>query len=211
MMRAHWPWFLLAALLFVASCPPPQQSQPIAAAPTPVEPEQPGQPAPALDAAQGSAPAIDAGAGGTVADGQPCADGADCQSGICEGEGCGDTLGTCAPRNRACTRDLRAYCGCDGQTFRGSGSCPLRRFAHRGECGQKKADGDKCSAAADCQSGICEGQGCGAGAGVCAPRDRMCTSDLVPYCGCDGATFDSSSGCPGRLYAYRGSCKKQKN
>jgi hypothetical protein len=68
-------------------------------------------------------------------DGAACLEGSECASGVCEGEGCGgETPGTCMPRARGCTRDLRAYCGCDGQTFRGSGSCPMRRFAHRGEC-----------------------------------------------------------------------------
>jgi len=26
------------------------------------------------------------------------------------------------------------YCGCDGQTFQGSGSCPPRPYSHRGAC-----------------------------------------------------------------------------
>jgi len=69
------------------------------------------------------------------ADGEPCLDASECASGICEGEGCdAATPGRCAPASRACTRDLRAYCGCDGTTFRTSGSCPGRRFASRGEC-----------------------------------------------------------------------------
>ena len=68
-------------------------------------------------------------------DGQPCLDAQECISGICEGEGCGAAKpGRCVPRDRACTKDLRPYCGCDGQTFRTSGSCPGRRFASRTEC-----------------------------------------------------------------------------
>jgi hypothetical protein len=65
-----------------------------------------------------------------------CLSGADCPSGVCEGEGCGDaTPGTCAPPEpRACTRDLRQYCGCDGHTFQGSGSCPGARFEQHGPC-----------------------------------------------------------------------------
>jgi len=59
----------------------------------------------------------------------------DCVDGVCEGEGCSnDAPGVCVARARPCTRDLAVYCGCDGQTFRGSGSCPGRRFAHRGAC-----------------------------------------------------------------------------
>ena len=70
-----------------------------------------------------------------VADGGLCERGVECQSGICEGEGCTvNRKGTCMSRNRSCTRDLRAYCGCDGKTFRASGSCPARRFSSRQAC-----------------------------------------------------------------------------
>ena len=69
-----------------------------------------------------------------------------------------------------------------------------------------KADGEACAAAADCLSGICEGQGCGATSGACMSRDRMCTMDAVEYCGCDDTTFTSSGGCPGRLFKHRGPC-----
>ena len=70
-----------------------------------------------------------------------CSTGADCRSGICEGEGCPrDPMaprGVCVPRVRGCLKNLAAYCGCNGQTFHASGSCPGRRFERRGEC---KAD-----------------------------------------------------------------------
>jgi hypothetical protein len=69
-----------------------------------------------------------------LADGAACDAADQCASGICEGEGCGPGQGVCAARDRACTRDLVAYCSCEGETFRTSGSCPGRRFAHRGEC-----------------------------------------------------------------------------
>lgn len=68
-------------------------------------------------------------------DGEKCLQSSDCKSGICEGEGCSaDRPGVCASAQRGCTRDLRPYCGCDGATFRTSGSCPGIRFAHKGEC-----------------------------------------------------------------------------
>ena len=63
-----------------------------------------------------------------------CASDDDCDGGICEGEGCGDVLGTCVARDRMCTRDAQLYCGCDGVEFRASGRCPNRRYAHRGPC-----------------------------------------------------------------------------
>lgn len=69
------------------------------------------------------------------ADGAKCSTAADCTSGVCEGEGCGDGNGTCARASRACTRDARQYCGCDGKTFTASGSCPGQRFSARAACG----------------------------------------------------------------------------
>jgi len=65
-----------------------------------------------------------------------CLSDSDCEGGgTCEGEGCGDDQpGTCGASDRMCTRDAQMYCGCDGENFRGSGSCPGRRYAHRGEC-----------------------------------------------------------------------------
>jgi hypothetical protein len=64
-----------------------------------------------------------------------CLRDADCGDGVCEGQGCGDAEpGTCVAKNRMCTRDSRPYCGCDGQTFRASGTCPGRRYASEGEC-----------------------------------------------------------------------------
>ena len=69
------------------------------------------------------------------ADGAACLTADECSSGICEGEGCTDDApGTCAPEMRACTRDRRPYCGCDGETFFSSGSCPGQRYAKAGPC-----------------------------------------------------------------------------
>jgi hypothetical protein len=185
---------LLLAFAGLLACPKPS--------PTP-EPDQgstvPGgavDPGPAPD---GSAPAT-------------CLRDADCGGGVCEGQGCSDDQpGTCAPEGRMCTRDSRPYCGCDGQTFRSSGTCPGRRFAHEGECASEGqtpgADGSPCLAASDCQSGICEGQGCGDDQpGECKPAARPCTRDLRPYCGCDGQTFRSSGSCPGQRYSAPGEC-----
>lgn len=76
-------------------------------------------------------------AGGKKAGGAACDAAAECDSGICEGEGCGAGQGKCADKERKCTMDLRAYCGCDGKTFNGGGNCPKARFSKRGAC-----DGD---------------------------------------------------------------------
>jgi hypothetical protein len=161
-----------------------------------------------LDSGPGAEPGADNGSmpAGT------CLTSADCTDGVCEGMGCGDDQpGTCVPTDRMCTRDLRPYCGCDGQTFRASGTCPGQRYAHEGECAITEpgggADGSPCLAASDCTSGICEGEGCGDDQpGTCMPTARMCTKDLRAYCGCDGQTFHSSGSCPGQRYASRGEC-----
>lgn len=72
---------------------------------------------------------------GALADGSPCLSANDCASGACEGEGCGEeSPGVCVSEVRPCTRDLRPYCGCDGETFSASSSCPNRRFAAPGPC-----------------------------------------------------------------------------
>jgi len=70
-----------------------------------------------------------------VADGGACERAVQCASGICEGQGCdADHKGVCVSRKRSCTRDLRAYCGCDGATFRASGNCPGRRYEVKAAC-----------------------------------------------------------------------------
>lgn len=165
--------------------------------------------------------AVDPGANPGTTPPSGCLSDADCTDGVCEGQGCSDTEpGTCMPADRMCTRDSALYCGCDGQPFRASGSCPGRRYASKGECapaepssppgsspGGAKADGESCLAASECTSGICEGPGCSdAEPGTCASAQRMCTRDLQVYCGCDGAVFRASGSCPGQRFASRGEC-----
>lgn len=70
-----------------------------------------------------------------------------------------------------------------------------------------RAAGDSCTAADQCGSGVCEGEGCGDDTpGTCAAPHRMCTRDARSYCGCDGKTFVSSGTCPGQRYASTGAC-----
>lgn len=72
---------------------------------------------------------------GPLAAGEPCLQSSECASGVCEGQGCTDEEpGVCAEEPRPCTRDHRAYCGCDGQTFFSSSSCVGQRYAHPGTC-----------------------------------------------------------------------------
>jgi hypothetical protein len=176
--------------------------------PTPVRPTPPAEP-----------PSNGAVAPGSVAAGGACEIAADCASGVCQGMGCGPRQGVCADKMARCTRDLVAYCGCDGKTFRASSTCPGQRFANKGECGgssggannstpAKRPDGASCRVASDCASGICEGKGCGDENGRCASKMRACTMDMAPYCGCNGKTFRTSGSCPGRRYKRRGECPR---
>jgi hypothetical protein len=143
-----------------------------------------------------------------ASEGKPCTSNAECPGGACIGdglEGCGGAPGRCGPDR--CTRDRRAYCGCDGVTFHASGKCPGAEYAYRGECKSAQADGAACLSGSDCKSGICEGQGCGnAAAGKCMSRKRQCTLDAVEYCACDGTVFRGSGTCANRRYRKRGAC-----
>jgi hypothetical protein len=70
-----------------------------------------------------------------LSDGAVCFDSSECGSGMCEGLGCGTAEpGRCAAMDRMCSKDLQRYCGCDGVTFRSSGTCPARRYQNKGSC-----------------------------------------------------------------------------
>ena len=67
---------------------------------------------------------------GGKAAGEACLKHFECASWVCEGQGCGDDApGTCAAETRTCTLDRKPYCGCDGETFLSSGTCPMERYA----------------------------------------------------------------------------------
>ncbi len=133
--------FALSWALVLAGCagssgppapppPAPAETPPTTHDPGAVQDERPLKPSPPPEPEGGAA------AEPGRPDGAACLISTECASGVCEGEGCTeDRPGTCAPGSRACTRDLRQYCGCDGKTFGASGSCPGRRFAARGRCG----------------------------------------------------------------------------
>jgi hypothetical protein len=208
---------LLLALLALAGCPANNTPQRIPPSPPPATGYEP--PATPTNPTNPGAAA-----------GASCTTAADCASGICEGEGCGDARGFCAEASRACTKDLRPYCGCDGVTFGASGTCPGRRFAHTGSCDTAtqtpppppppptptcpgsptcaaQPDGSPCLDNTHCSSGVCEGIGCGIDApGKCVPKTRRCTRDRRAYCGCDGKTFFASGTCPGKRHRAREMC-----
>jgi len=144
-------------------------------------------------------------------DGANCDVNADCESGSCEGMGCGPAEGTCQAKDRACTDDIRAYCGCDGKTLIGGSSCAGGRFEYEGECRTgSAAPGDACDVDADCESGICQGQGCGPGQGVCSSLNPICKPALIELCDCSGETVWGGFGdCPGIRYEFAGACDEQ--
>lgn len=137
--------FLIPLALALTGCPGPASSPPppptaTETPPTTKDPgavadERPLQPSPPPGPEGGNGSAGEPTGSGKEA-GASCLAGPECASGVCEGEGCtADRPGTCAPAQRACTRDLRQYCGCDGKTFGASGTCPGRRFSARAPCG----------------------------------------------------------------------------
>ncbi len=80
---------------------------------------------------------------------------------------------------------------------------PVEEEVHGG----LRADGAACFDSEHCASNICEGASCDASRpGTCVPKDRPCTADLSPFCGCDGLTFLASSSCPGEAFEHVGEC-----
>jgi hypothetical protein len=68
-------------------------------------------------------------------DGEVCFEGAECASGVCEGEGCGvNQPGRCMPASRTCSSREEEFCSCEGQTFRAPRDCPGQPIARRGPC-----------------------------------------------------------------------------
>lgn len=63
-----------------------------------------------------------------------CTSNDDCEDDeMCTGPAGCDIPWTCEPQ-RPCTKDLRQYCSCEGETIEGSGSCPPAPYKHPGPC-----------------------------------------------------------------------------
>jgi len=113
----------------VAATPDPAAAS---AAPQPAPEPEPPKP---VDSLHGDGTPLPSPLGGGAAD-HACTRDADCGEGeACIGPGCDGVVegGQCRSTTM-CTRDLQTYCGCDGTTFRGSGSCPGRPFRARAAC-----------------------------------------------------------------------------
>ena len=111
---------------------------------------------------------------------------------FCAGLGAGQT---CGPEG-FCECQTAADCKADNGAFNtGNYAC------NGGSC-----EYTGCKTDAECATGQSCGftQGCDT-PGVCGPP-KMCTKDLVPYCGCDGTEFRGSSTCPARAFRHRGKC-----
>ncbi|MBX3274397.1 MAG: hypothetical protein KF729_29300 [Sandaracinaceae bacterium] len=129
-----------------------------------------------------------------------CQSSDDCPSGfVCAGsEGC-STLWTCVRRTRVrprCTREVAAFCSCDGDSFEGARTCPGRPYLHRGYCdGDEPTDVATADATADAgvvarDTGVAPPRRPDEGEGprVCV-RDRDCPRGLI-CTGTEGCTSD---------------------
>ena len=133
-MPRFTPIAALLALTALVACPKPSDGDVTTPPAGDSAGDEPTVPGGAIDPDEPPA-AEDGGDDGSVAEGG-CLSDADCPDGhVCEGQGCADDQpGTCAAPDRMCTRDSQPYCGCDGQSFRASGSCPGQRYASKGAC-----------------------------------------------------------------------------
>ena len=133
--------------------------------------------------------------------------------------------------------DIPVYCSGTSNTIAGGSypsACPLSSLTDLGECmpatggrgpgtggtggmggvpasGGTTATGGRttCSWNQPCATGLCVGDYCGLG--TCIVDGRDCTGSLIDYCGCDGVSFQDSSTCPKRPYAYPGACGQGPN
>ena len=122
----------LAALLLSPAC---TSERPPPTAPDPAPPITTEAPDSGGDKAQHTDGSADGPATTPKQAGAACLAPEECDSGTCEGKGCGDEQpGTCADAKRMCTRDYVAYCSCSGENFGASGSCPGQRYVHKGNC-----------------------------------------------------------------------------
>ncbi len=141
-----------------------------------------------------------------------CTSSADCREGEeCHiVEGC-ETPSYCGPRlGRPCTDDLAPFCGCDGNTFYGSSTCPQRTYSRRGPCASQDGGvtvcrlpdgrvcpmGERCRAPDGCNTCTCTSRGlscteiaCVDGGAPDVPLPRTCnsTSDCPPSMMCMGS------------------------
>ena len=150
--------------------------------------------------------------------GRTCTTSADCAGGTqcLGGEGCAIPW-TCQPAlGRPCTADYAPFCGCDGQTFGASSTCPDRPYAHRGPCemppppdagpaGCTLADGSFCAVGAMCTlRGGCGGCYC-ASSGMLLCTGGCVDAGMPPPIACAPQDARGQGLCDGFFgYAWNG-------
>ncbi len=133
MFRSMLAFFAVVSLSVLAACPA-TTSRPVTAKAT-TDPTPHAVAPTATVTGTTPKPNVAAVAAAKKVAGVSCQQGSECESGTCEGLGCDEASpGKCAPAKRMCTMDLRTFCGCDGKTFQGSGSCPKHRYKAAGPC-----------------------------------------------------------------------------
>jgi hypothetical protein len=197
-------------VMLIASCsgtaPPPPVERPAVVEPVAEEVPPAEEPPPSVE-------------DDTTPEGASCESTAACE----DGQHCRGPAGCEAPwacgEPRECGSATVAYCGCDAMTFYALENCPGQPYQHTGPCeelGEEIAANDVeevegnaiCTTDADCRTGyVCSGvAGCGTFWTCVRRRSVRCGRARVPYCSCDGETFDAPERCPGRPIAHAGYC-----
>ena len=113
--------------------------------------------------------------------------------------------GKCIDQGKSyCGGKSKGNCWCDAACSK-FGDCCSDAQASCGSGGPKQ-----CTENADCKAGeYCKSEGC-ATPGSCTKIPNVaCTAVITPYCGCDGKTKYSSSGCVFDRYEHLGECKQE--